>query len=204
MLNAKLVIVGAKTKATEVDLRLPATIGRGRDATLTVKHPLVSRVHCKITELNGELVVQDLGSLNGTFISNEQLQPNEQYILPPDELLTVGGVTFRAVYDMPSGGKSAESTHTGEVGDWQPDAAAVHDTPAGDGVIFPNQADAKDAMEQSTQGPPMPPGFPNSGGETNAMQDADAASVDDRQLPPPGLPPAADPQTLPIEPNEDG
>lgn len=106
-MKAKLVVVGGDAKATEVNLKLPTIIGRGREAPLTLPHPLVSRQHCEIFEQNGQLVVRDLGSLNGTFINNERIT---EAVLPNGELLTIGTVTFRAVYDdsaaARSGGKA--------------------------------------------------------------------------------------------------
>lgn len=100
-MDVKLVVVGGEAKATEVKLKLPAVIGRGREATLTLPHPLISRKHCEVFESDGYLVVRDMGSLNGTFINNEQIT---EAVLPPGDLLTLGTVTFRAVYDPPAGG----------------------------------------------------------------------------------------------------
>lgn len=95
-LIAKLVVVGGEVKTAEIKLRLPSTIGRGRGATIMLPHPLVSRQHCELFETDGRLMVRDLGSLNGTFINNERIS---EAALPPGELLTVGAVTFRAVYE---------------------------------------------------------------------------------------------------------
>lgn len=95
-LNAKLVVVGGDVKTAEIKLRLPSTIGRGRGATIMLPHPLVSRQHCELFEDGGHLMVRDLGSLNGTFVNNERITESS---LPPGELLTVGAVTFRAVYE---------------------------------------------------------------------------------------------------------
>ena len=94
-MEAKLIVVGGDAKATEIKLRLPTIIGRGRGATLTLPHALVSRQHCEIYEAQGQLHVRELGSLNGTFVGNE---PITEAPLPPGELLTVGAVTFRAIY----------------------------------------------------------------------------------------------------------
>lgn len=102
-MKAKLVVVGGEAKAAEVNLKLPTVIGRGREAPLTLPHPLVSRQHCEIFERNGQLVVRDLGSLNGTFINNERVT---EAVLPNGELLTIGTVTFRAVYDDSAAAKS--------------------------------------------------------------------------------------------------
>jgi pSer/pThr/pTyr-binding forkhead associated (FHA) protein len=57
----------------------------------------VSRQHCELFELNGQLMVRDLGSLNGTFVNNQRITESP---LAPNELLTVGTVTFRAVYEL--------------------------------------------------------------------------------------------------------
>jgi predicted component of type VI protein secretion system len=83
-------------KTTEIKLRLPAVIGRGKGSTITLLQPLVSRQHCELFEANGKLWVRDLGSLNGTYVNNEKVSECE---VPPNELLTVGTVTFRAIYE---------------------------------------------------------------------------------------------------------
>ena len=98
-MKAKLIVVGGDAKRTEIDLKLPSVIGRGRSATLTLPFPLVSREHCEVYLAEGRLHVRDLGSLNGTYIGNEQI---EDAVLPSGSLLTVGTVTFRAVYDDPA------------------------------------------------------------------------------------------------------
>src|SRR5262245_30881556 len=95
-LNAKLVVVGGELKTSEIKLRLPATIGRGKGVSITLAHPLVSRKHCELSESGGQLVVRDLCSLNGTFVNNERVSESP---LKPGELLTIGTVTFRAVYE---------------------------------------------------------------------------------------------------------
>jgi len=95
-LHAKLLVVGGDVKTTEIQLKLPATIGRGRDASIVLPHPLVSRRHCELYEAAGQLMVRDLGSLNGTFVNSERVSESP---LPAGELLTIGTVTFRAVYE---------------------------------------------------------------------------------------------------------
>lgn len=96
MLKAKLVVVGGDAKSAEVNLKLPTIIGRGKEAGLTVPHALVSRRHTELYDRDGKLYVRDLGSLNGTFINNTKIEG--EVFLAPDQLLTLGNITFRAVY----------------------------------------------------------------------------------------------------------
>lgn len=96
MLKAKLVVVGGDAKAAEISLSLPTVIGRGREANLTLPHPLVSRQHCELFEKDGSLHVRDMKSLNGTYVDSQRIEATS--ILKPDQLLTIGNVTFRAIY----------------------------------------------------------------------------------------------------------
>ncbi|HMO14837.1 MAG TPA: FHA domain-containing protein [Pirellulaceae bacterium] len=89
-------VVGGDAKAADIKLKLPTIIGRSKQATLTLPHPLVSRNHCEIFEREGKLWVRDLASLNGTFVDNVKLVGES--VLEPTQLLTVGAVTFRAIY----------------------------------------------------------------------------------------------------------
>ena len=96
MLSVKLKVVGGEMGADEFELRLPAVLGRGREASVNLSHPLVSRRHCELVESDGYVRVRDLGSLNGTFVGSHQIR---EATLKPGDLLTVGTVTFRALYD---------------------------------------------------------------------------------------------------------
>ena len=97
MLKVKLVVVGGDAQSKEVQLRLPTVIGRGRDVNLTLPHALVSRRHAELFDKDGMLYVRDLGSLNGTYVNNRKISSDQR--LAPNELLTLGNVTFRAMYE---------------------------------------------------------------------------------------------------------
>ena len=98
-MDVKLLVISGDANPGEIDLKLPAILGRGRNATVTRPHSLVSRKHCAITSEKGRLQVKDLGSLNGTLVGNKRIDVAD---LPPGELLTVGAVTFRVVYQIPT------------------------------------------------------------------------------------------------------
>ncbi len=55
------------------ELTVPFVIGRSQEANLTIPHPMVSRRHCLVFEDHGVIRLQDLGSLNGTYIASERV-----------------------------------------------------------------------------------------------------------------------------------
>ncbi len=70
---------------------LPVTLGRGADADVRVLDQCASRLHCRILQVENQLVVQDLGSTLGTLVNG---QPIEEAPLNPGDKLTVGISTF--------------------------------------------------------------------------------------------------------------
>ena len=94
-MDVKRIVVEGDTSADEVPVTLPAVIGRGRDAGVTLRHPLISRRHCELYESNGRMHVKDLNSLNGTFVDHNNI---DEAVVPTGSLLTVGGYTFRVDY----------------------------------------------------------------------------------------------------------
>jgi len=111
-MEAKLIVVGGKASKNHVALRPPVTIGRSREAGLTIAHPMVSRQHCEIFEADGMLRIRDLGSLNGTFIGARQII--EAPLRPNDEF-TVGPLTFRVFYECAGDVTAAEPSPPGVV-----------------------------------------------------------------------------------------
>jgi hypothetical protein len=95
-MEAKLLVTSGNTNKRWVALRLPTVLGRGREAGLTVPHPLVSRRHCELFEHDGLLMVRDLKSLNGTMVGGRRISLAP---LPPGAEFTVGPLTFQADYE---------------------------------------------------------------------------------------------------------
>jgi hypothetical protein len=158
-MDAKLVIIGGKASKGPISLKLPTTIGRSREAGLTVAHPMISRQHCELFEVDGLLRIRDLGSLNGTFVGQEKVAEADLY---PQSQFTVGPLTFRVEYE-----------YTGPVGDPAPadqpqaEAAEPAETIIPGGVPhFPATAVAPDDDEEAQPQPDPPPGFAPAATET--------------------------------------
>ncbi len=94
-----------------VSVTLPVIIGRGKDATFTIKHPLLSREHCEVFEENGAVQVRDLDSLNGTFVDDSRVDSIKADDAKPSHVgkgsqLKLGAVVMKVQYN----GASSEDT----------------------------------------------------------------------------------------------
>jgi len=127
-MEAKLLVVGGHANRGEITVTLPTVIGRSREADLTIAHPMVSRQHCQVFEVDGLLMVRDLDSLNGTMFQGQRIR--EAPLRPGDEF-TIGPLTFRVQYEY-QGDPAAVPA---------PEFAPLEDQPAG--------APASEAVESS-------------------------------------------------------
>jgi pSer/pThr/pTyr-binding forkhead associated (FHA) protein len=75
---------------------LPVTLGRGREAEIRLDDWWVSRAHCQIDEVDGSLVVRDLGSKHGTLVNRHSIV--ESQLAPEDELM-IGLTSLRVWLD---------------------------------------------------------------------------------------------------------
>ena len=49
------------------------TIGRQKGSSFVIEHSSVSRIHCEIMFLNGNFMLRDKESSNGTYVNNARL-----------------------------------------------------------------------------------------------------------------------------------
>ena len=63
----------SESDAVELQLKLPYLIGRSKQASVKVKDSLINREHCEIYEQDGQLVIRDLGSINGTYVNDQRI-----------------------------------------------------------------------------------------------------------------------------------
>jgi pSer/pThr/pTyr-binding forkhead associated (FHA) protein len=72
--------------------RLPSVIGHGPEADVRIEHCSISREHCRIARVNGELVVEDLDSVHGTFVDGSRIRGAT--VVRPGQQLAFGLLSF--------------------------------------------------------------------------------------------------------------
>ncbi len=82
------------------DLHHSLTIGRDEENRLCIRDAGVSRLHCKIRDGGEALIIQDMGTANGTKVRRSLFQtyclkPGEQIYLYPGDMVSLGIYRFR-------------------------------------------------------------------------------------------------------------
>jgi len=87
---ARLVVNPGSPTAWEIQLKPGAnTLGRGFANDFKIPDASVSGSHCQITIDDGNAVIKDLGSTNGTFVNRAQVKEAR---LQPGQTIHLGGV----------------------------------------------------------------------------------------------------------------
>lgn len=74
-------------------------IGRGEQCDLKVGSELVSRQHCVLRIQSGQIVLEDLGSTNGTYVDGIRVESNSRVALKPGCELLIGPARARIKID---------------------------------------------------------------------------------------------------------
>ena len=119
-----------------------ATIGRGEGCDLRIPLGDVSRKHCSLIKSDDGLVIQDIGSSNGTYVNGKRVQ---EASLRPGDLIRVGSLRFVVQID----GKPSDS----ELEDYSTSAEqTVPESPDDD------EAGASESGQSQASGPPKSSG----------------------------------------------
>ncbi|GGU94679.1 FHA domain-containing protein [Actinomadura sp. LOL_016] len=85
----KLVVVQGERAGTVIDLTgVPITIGRANNSTLVVTDDYASTTHARIYAQDGQWIVEDLGSTNGTYLGRTKV--SRPMPVPPGVPIRIG------------------------------------------------------------------------------------------------------------------
>lgn len=71
----------------------PVVVGRSRRAHLQLEGDTVSRLHCQLEYESGRILVEDLGSANGTYVNRHRLEARQ--VAEPSDAIHLGAYTMR-------------------------------------------------------------------------------------------------------------
>lgn len=127
-----------KGKIFTLENETESILGRSRDCSVSLEDPLyrVSRHHCRILVFAPYVRIQDLGSLNGTYVNGERigqrhkgqsftealLEEHADYPLWHGDMLTIGDTVFEVELDPPPPCATAEARDPEKL--WSGDCAA--------------------------------------------------------------------------------
>ena len=77
------------------------SIGRAQGNDLIVEDNSVSRRHARLIVESGHLMIEDLGSANGTFIGSQRVPPNAPSLVPEKHIVRVGDVEITYIAPPP-------------------------------------------------------------------------------------------------------
>ena len=91
-------IIGGKHEGKEVKISVPEfIIGRGEGAHLRPGSDMVSRKHCAIKVADGKVIINDLGSRNGSFVNGQRL--TQPHAAQSGDTLKIGKLQFELLID---------------------------------------------------------------------------------------------------------
>lgn len=111
----------------------------GREGDIMIADARVSRRHAQVTNENGTLTIEELGSTNGTKVDGQPLSPGDKRILSGTEKVSFGGVEMQVSLPGAKGGNTTQvfaSNKTAAIAA-QPKKEVAPATLVGNGSEFP-------------------------------------------------------------------
>lgn len=84
----------------------PVQLGRHPDCTMQLDSNMVSRFHAQLINQDDQVMLEDLGSGNGSFLNGKQLAANTPTALKNGDRIKLGPIKFRFEDDSAGGGDS--------------------------------------------------------------------------------------------------
>ncbi len=163
-MDVRLEVVHDKSRVSNVPLRRDTVVGRGKECQLRIPVADVSRRHCQFTIDGERLLLQDLGSANGTQLAGRTIPAGTDVLISDGDTVTVGPVTFVihiSSADSTAGPAAQPSSladtaefpsfeHLAdEVPDYVTDEPSVTPTPDANAHLIPDQPPGVSAEEMS-------------------------------------------------------
>jgi two-component system cell cycle response regulator len=110
--DACLIVIRGSPQAHRFFLSKPSMIiGRDPTVEISVIDQAVSRKHAIVSQSGSDVLLQDLGSQNGTYVNGDKLAPNSQVKLAKEDIVRLGNTMLKY---LPAG--QLEALYYGNIG----------------------------------------------------------------------------------------
>jgi two-component system cell cycle response regulator len=93
---ACLIIIRGQPQGHRFFLTQPEmVVGRDASADIAVSDQSISRKHARVTQVDGKVLLSDLGSSNGTFVNDKKLEPGSSVVLAKEDMIKLGNSIFK-------------------------------------------------------------------------------------------------------------
>ena len=167
-MNVQLVVQNGSRGTRVLKLQCEETvIGRRQDCDLRIPSTDVSRRHCLLSMHDGCLNVEDLDSVNGTYVNGRRTS-GRQIIMPGDRL-QIGPVTFVAEYKMAQATRDRLRGEA-EAAELEVVPGPTQDTVRGEPTVADDEIDVFPLAEEESPNEPTKH-LPREKGEPEAEED---------------------------------
>lgn len=97
-MQVKLKVLDGASAGRELPVPGPEfVIGRSEECHLRPKSDMVSRRHCSLVIRDGQVILRDFGSKNGTHVNEQRVEGEKA--LEPNDVLRIGPLKFGVLFD---------------------------------------------------------------------------------------------------------
>src|SRR6516165_3213327 len=112
-MKVQLIVNKGAVRGRKIQLHHETTIvGRRRDCNLCIPSSEVSRRHCLLQFQDGYLTIEDLNSVNGTFLNEARIV--DKSVVYPGDRLAIGPVLFTVQYELSPSARERLQAMSGE------------------------------------------------------------------------------------------
>jgi predicted component of type VI protein secretion system len=112
-MQVRLIVKTPKNRRVLTLNRAVAIVGRKKGCSVRIPVSDVSRRHCRIVQQDGFVVIEDLRSLNGTFVNGERISGAQ--VVRPGDAVEVGPLRFVVGYELSDAAKAKMDSFEADV-----------------------------------------------------------------------------------------
>jgi ABC-type multidrug transport system ATPase subunit len=85
-------VAAGQEKSVALADKTELTVGRASSCDVSLNHPTVSLLHARVIKTPGGMLIEDLGSTNGTYVNGQRLRPGIPVAVGPNDDVRVGPI----------------------------------------------------------------------------------------------------------------